>query len=165
MDGLLEILLLLLVGLCMLVGLVGVIIPIIPGALLIWLGVVVYAFGFGIEAIGWPSFILISLLGLFAGTADLWLPLVGAKTRGLSKRALLLGSIGAIIGTFVLPLIGTIIGYMLGLLAGEYNKHGDWELAKKRSLGGLADWGVATAVQLAGGLIMIFIFLISVTLN
>lgn len=165
MTGFLEFLALLLIGVFMLVGLLGVIIPIIPGTLLIWLGAIIYALVFGIESLGWPAFVFISLLGLFTGTADLWLPLLGAKTRGMSKRAMLLGGVGALIGTFILPLIGTIIGYMIGLILGEYDKRGDWDEARKAGLGGLADWGVATAVQLVGGFIMIFIFLMGVILN
>jgi hypothetical protein len=145
-------------------GIVGTVVPIVPGTLFIWLGVAVYAWHTGFTAISVGVFIFISLIALVAGTADLWLPLAGARTGGASKRALLFGTAGALIGTFLLPIpfLGTIIGYLLGLLLGEYQKHNDWELAKKASFSGLAGWAVATAVQIGGGIIILFIFVIQV---
>lgn len=145
-------------------GIIGTIIPIIPGTLLIWMGVAVYAWHIDFAVFGWGSFLLISLIALVTGTADLWLPLLGAKEGGASKRALLLGMVGAIAGTFLIPIpvVGTVAGYVLGLLLGEYQKHGDWELAKKAGLSGLAGWGLATAVQFGGGVLILIIFVIRV---
>ncbi len=146
------------------VGIIGTLIPVIPGTLLIWLGTAVYVWHVGIAAFGaWP-FALISLLALVTGTADLWLPLLGAKTGGASWRAMLLGTLGAILGTFLLPIpiVGTVAGYIGGLILGEYQKYGDWEQARKAGLRGLASWGVATAVQAGGGILILAIFIIRV---
>ena len=148
----------------MVLGIIGTIIPIIPGTLLIWMGVLVYAWHIGFSTFGIGLFLLLSLIAIITGTADLWLPLLGAKGSGASKRALLFGTIGALLGTFLIPIpvIGTIGGYVLGLLLGEYQKHGDWELAKKAGWSGLAGWGLATAVQLGGGILMLLIFVIHI---
>ena len=89
------------------------------------------------------------------------MPLLGAKTVGASLRAMVYGTIGAIIGTFIAPLLGTLIGYAGGILLGEYQVRGDWQEALKASLGGLAGWGLATAVQLGGGILILIIFAIS----
>ena len=77
------------------------------------------------------------------------------------KRLAVYGTIGAIIGTFIAPLLGTLIGYAGGILLGEYQVRGDWQEALKASLGGLAGWGLATAVQLGGGILILIIFAIS----
>ena len=148
----------------MILGIIGVIIPIIPGTLLIWLSITLYVWSKGMAVLGWGSFVLITLIALVTGTADLWLPLLGAKSGGASKRALLLGGIGALLGTFMFPVLGTIVGYALGLLLGEYHKRGDWLEARRASLGGVAGWGVATAIQLGGGLLMLLIFVVRVLL-
>ncbi len=147
-----------------LVGIVGTLIPVIPGTLLIWLGTAVYVWHVGIEVFGVAPFLIISVIALVTGTADLWLPLLGAKTGGASWRALLLGTVGAILGTFLLPIpiVGTVVGYIGGLILGEYQKYEDWEMAKKMGLQGLASWGVATAVQAGGGLLILLIFVIRV---
>jgi uncharacterized protein YqgC (DUF456 family) len=140
-------------------GLIGIVVPLIPGTLLIWLAVLVYVLANGITAVGWPSFIIITLIAITTGTADIWMSLLGAKTGGASRRAMLLGFVGAIVGSFIFPLLGTVIGYGAGILLGEYQKAGDWEAAWKASIGGLAGWGVATGVQLGGGLLMLIIFI------
>jgi uncharacterized protein len=160
MPELLESITLGLVITFMIVGLIGIIVPLLPGTLLIWLGVLVYVLDTGFTAVSLPIFILLTTIALVTGTADLWLPLLGARTVGASWRSLIFGAVGALLGTFFIPipLIGTLAGYALGILVGEYQKRGEWEAAIKASLGGLAGWGVATAVQLAGGLLMLLIF-------
>jgi hypothetical protein len=147
----------------MLVGLVGVIIPMIPGTLLVWLTVIVYAIlerASGLAAMDPVTLIVISLIAIVTGLADLWLPLVGAKVSGSSRRALVFGALGALAGTFLLPipLLGTIIGYAGGILLGEYHKHRDWDRAFRAGVGGVAGWGIATVLQLGGGLLILLIF-------
>lgn len=144
-----------------LLGIAGVLIPIVPGTLLIWLTIVVYTIVErinGFAAVDWVSFIAITLVALVTGLAEFWLPLLGAKVRGSSRRAILYGVVGGIIGTIALPLLGTIIGYALGVLLGEYHKLRDWDRALRASLNAVASWGVATAMQLGGGLLILLIF-------
>ncbi len=142
----------------MIIGLIGVIIPVLPGTILIWLVVVVYALFAGVDSMGWSAFIILNLMGLFTGTAVLWLPFLGAKTTGASKRSMMLGAVGLIIGTIIMPLIGTVVGYGLGILLGEYHKQQDWNKAIHAALGGVAGWGIATIMQFGGGVVMIIIF-------
>jgi len=140
------------------IGLVGTVVPLLPGTLLIWLTILVYAIVTGFTAVTPLGLTIHTLIALVTGTSDLWMSLLGARTGGASKRAILFGIAGAIIGTFVLPLFGTIIGYALGILLGEYQKRGDWEAALRAGLSGLAGWGIATVLQLGGGLLMLVIF-------
>jgi hypothetical protein len=150
------------------VGLVGTIIPILPGILLIWLAVLAYAVIESFTAIDVFTFIILTLIALVAGTADIWLSALGAKTGGASRRAIFLGIIGSIIGlvlgTPLIPipifgsLIGSVLGYAIGLLLGQYHKYQDWNTAIRASLGGVAGWGVATVVQFAGGVLILILF-------
>jgi uncharacterized protein len=143
----------------LLLSLVGTLIPIIPGVLLMWLTVFLYAWVDGFTAVSTPSFILISLIALTTGTSDLWLTLFGAKKGGANVKSMLIGTLGAIAGSFIFPLVGTIAGYIAGLLLGEYWQHGDWQLATKAGLGGLVGWGIATIIQFIGGIFILIIFL------
>ncbi|MBX3055629.1 MAG: DUF456 domain-containing protein [Anaerolineae bacterium] len=142
----------------MLVGLVGIIVPLLPGIFLIWAGVAVYVWRTGFEVISVPHFVLISLLVLVAGTSDIWLPYFGAKKSGAAKRSYLLSTVGAIIGSFLLPVIGTIIGFVLGLFLGEYWKHQNANTAVQVSWGGLKGYGIATLIQFVVGFIIIVLF-------
>ena len=143
----------------LLFGLIGTLIPIIPGVLLMWLTVFLYALVDGFTAVSTPAFIFISLIALTTGTSDLWLTLFGAKKGGASIKSMLIATLGAIIGSFALPIIGTIAGYIAGLFFGEYWQHGDWQIARKAGLGGLAGWGIATVIQFIGGIFILMIFL------
>lgn len=146
----------------MIVGLVGILIPIVPGMILIWLTVLFYAVverSNGFAAIDPLSFIVLTLIAVVGGLADLWLPLLGARVTGSSRRSVLFGFLGGIIGTFFFPLLGTIAGYAAGVLLGEYHKRRDWDQALRAGFKGLAGWGIATAVQLGGGLIILLIFI------
>ncbi|NCF69563.1 MAG: DUF456 domain-containing protein [Anaerolineaceae bacterium] len=147
-----------------LVGMIGIVVPILPGMLLVWFTVLVYAWRTGFEIIGWPSLVLITLLALITGLSNIWLPLLGAQKTGAAKRALFLGVVGAIIGTFVIPLpiLGTVIGYALGVFLGEFMKQRDWRLALKASLGGVAGWGISTVVEIVGALVILLIFVVQV---
>jgi len=143
----------------LLLSLIGTIIPIIPGVLLMWVIVFIYAWVDGFTAVSTASFIIISLIALITGTSDIWLTLFGAKKGGASVKSMLIGTVGAVVGSFIFPIIGTIAGYIAGLLLGEYWQHGDWEIAKKAGIGGLTGWGVATIIQFIGGLFIFVIFL------
>lgn len=151
----------------MLVGLFGIVVPILPGTILIWLAVLAYALAESFQAIDWVTFVVLTLIALVTGTADIWLALLGAKTGGASGWTFVYGMVGGIVGFFlfgtILPIVGNlfggIIGYALGILFGQYQKHGDWNLALKASLGGIIGWGVATIVQFAGGILMMGIFI------
>lgn len=147
-----------------LVGLVGVILPILPGTLLVWLSVLFYYLverALGFAAIDPITFIVVTALALVAGTSEIWLPLLGARQSGSSKRAMVAGLLGALIGTFVLPipLVGTVVGYAAGVLLGEYQKHGDWDKALRAGAGGLAGWGLATVLQLVTGFVILLVFI------
>ena len=143
----------------LLLSLVGTLIPIIPGVLLMWVIVLIYAWVDGFTAVSTTSVIIISLIALFTGTSDIWLTLFGTKKGGASIKSMLIGMVGALGGSFILPIIGTIAGYIGGLLLGEYWQHGDWEIAKKAGIGGLAGWGIATIIQFIGGIFIFVIFL------
>ncbi len=154
-----EVLLLGAALLLMIIGWLGILIPIIPGIFVIWMGLGLYAWQTNFEVIGIPLFVVLSLIILFAAATDLWLPLFGAKKSGAAKRALLLGMAGAIVGSFILPLVGTIIGLALGMLLGEYHKRRDWDTAVEVSWGGVKGWGIATAIQLVSGALVIIAFI------
>jgi uncharacterized protein YqgC (DUF456 family) len=148
-----------LVVLAFIIGLVGTIAPVIPGLLIIWLGALSYAWLVGFDVFSPWVFVLITLVALIAGTSNLWLAALGAKTTGASWRTLLVGLIGGIAGTFLIPIpiLGTILGYTGGLVLSEYVRQGEMRPALRTAFGGMVGWGVSTAVELAGGILMILL--------
>ena len=151
----------------MFIGLFGIVLPLIPGIALIWLAALGYAILEGFAAIDWLSFTAITVIALIAGTADIWMPLMGSKRSGASRRALLFGIVGGTLGFLILTpmfpiigsLIGGILGYALGILLGQYHKYRDWNIALKASVGGITGWGISMVVQMIGGLLIVVIFI------
>lgn len=145
--------------LIIIVGILGTILPIFPGIFVVWAGVGLYAWQTDFTVIGIPLFLLITAVTLFGGLSDLWLPLFGANQSGASKRSYLLSAIGAIVGSFLLPVVGTIAGFVAGLFLGEYWKHQNTATAVQVSWGGLKGWGLATLLQMALGVLIFILFL------
>jgi uncharacterized protein YqgC (DUF456 family) len=140
-------------------GLIGTIVPAIPGPFLVWFTMLIYAWLGQFETITPSTMIVLTVIFLVIATADIWMAMLGAKVVGTSRRAMVYGLIGSIIGFFSpLNLIGAILGYAIGVLLGQYQIHRDWRIALKASLGGLAGIGVSAMVQLGGGILMLIIF-------
>lgn len=142
----------------MLLGVVGVVVPLFPGLLLVWLSLTVYAVLDGFTVVNGGLFLALTLFILVTSTADLWLPLLGARATGASRRGMVYGIVGALLGFITLNLIGVVVGYAAGVVVGEYQLHQDWQKAIKASLGGLAGIGLSTLIQLGAAIIVVVIF-------
>jgi uncharacterized protein YqgC (DUF456 family) len=142
----------------MLLGLIGTVLPIIPGTILIFLAAFVYALVEGFQAIGWPTLIALGLLAAIATSADIWASTVGAKMGGASGWSVVVGLVGGLVGFFVFSLPGSILGSILGVLLTEIVRVGDWKQALKAGSGWLVGWVLSTVVQLGIGLVMVAIF-------
>lgn len=148
----------------MIIGVLGSLIPVIPGTLIVWGTIILYALAEranGYESLDPFTLIVVSLIAIVAGLSDIWLPLLGAKSSGRSKRSVIFGFVGGIVGTFLIPIpiVGMLIGYVIGLFLGEYHKVRDGGEAIRAGMAGLATWGAATLVQTGGSLLMFVIFI------
>jgi hypothetical protein len=158
MDQTVHIVVLVLTSLIMLVGVVGTVLPIIPGTILIFAGALLYALVEGFQAVGWPTLVVLGILAAVATTADLWASGIGAKLGGASGWSVLIGLVGGLVGLVVFNLPGAIIGAVLGVLLTEIVRVGNWRLALKAGSGWAIGWALSTVVQLGVGLIMVAIF-------
>ena len=140
------------------IGLVGIVVPMMPGIILIFAAAVAYAVFDGFQAVGWPTLIVLGVLMLVGTTADIWATSISAKAGGASGWSILAGLAGAVIGMLVLNLPGAIIGAVLGVLLVEMRRVGNLRQALKAGGGWLAGWLLAAVLQLILGLIMIAIF-------
>jgi uncharacterized protein YqgC (DUF456 family) len=154
-----NVLVLILAFLLMLVGLAGTVLPVLPGTILIFVGVLIYAFLEGFQAVGWPTLAALGLLTLVATTAELWASSVGAKMGGASGWSVLAGMGGGLVGLLVFNLPGAIIGAVLGVLVSEMVRVGDWQKALKAGSGWAIGWLISAVVQVAVGLAMMAIFI------
>lgn len=145
--------------LLMLIGLIGTVLPVIPGTILIFAGALLYALVDQFQAVGWPTLIVLGVLTAVATTADIWASSIGARIGGASVWSVIIGLLAGLAGFVVFNLAGAIIGAVLGVLLTELVRLGDWRQALKAGSGWLAGWVLSTVVQLGVGLIMLAIFI------
>ena len=149
----------------MIVGLIGVILPIVPGVGFIWLVALIYAIAERFATIDPITFAVLTVLGAIGVSADLWMSHAGAKVGGASAWSLLaglgLGAIGAIVGLVFLgvgAVPGAILGAILGIVLAEWYRHRDWREAFKVGGGWLIGCTLSGGVQFLIGVLMIVIF-------
>ena len=101
-------------------GIVGALVPILPGPLLIWLGALVWAWADGFVRIGWPTLLVLAVLTVIAWGADLGLTFLGSKKSGAGWRSIGVSMLGGLIGAILLssvPVVGTFIGAAIGSIS------------------------------------------------
>lgn len=145
-----------LVALAMVVGLIGTVVPVMPGLLLIWAAGLVYGFlgGFG-GGIGIAAMAVMTILLGLGLVASYVLPKRGGERGGAAKSSLRLGIVGAIVGFFVIPVLGLPIGGATGVLVGEYQRLGAWPQAWTTTKGVLKGFGLAVLAEFTAGLAMV----------
>jgi len=149
----------------MFVGLLGVILPILPGIGLIWLAILAYAIAERFATIDLITLTVITLLGAAGFSASLWAGQLGAKAGGAAPPSLLLGLLtglaGALIGMLLLgigAIAGAIIGALLGIILAEWKRREDWREAIKVGGTWLAGCALSSLIQFIIGTLMILIF-------
>jgi uncharacterized protein YqgC (DUF456 family) len=149
----------------MFIGVLGVLLPAVPGVGLIWIVALVYAIAERFATIDPLTFAVLTVLGAAGVTSDIWVSHAGGKLGGASWQALLaalgLGALGAVVGLFIggigaIPL--GIIGALLGIVLVEYRQRKDWKGAAQASAGWLAGCLLSGAIQLFISLAMVVLF-------
>lgn len=141
------------VGLVIAVGVVGVVVPVLPGALLVLAAVVAWVFERQ-DDVGW-AVLAVAVLVFAAGQVTKYLlPGRRLKRVGVPARTTWAGVALAIIGFFVVPVIGLVLGFVLGVYLAERLRLGSHGAAWPSTLHALKAVGWSTLVELATALIM-----------
>src|SRR5215204_553006 len=164
----------------MVVGLVGSVVPGLPGVTLIFLSALLYALLTDFQTVGAAVLVLLFVFAAIAFVADFIATSYGARRFGASNWGTVGGAVGGIAGALVGALflgIGSLFGLILGTIAGvfigEYlkrNRHGDQSPAQadghraSRAAGGVIIGYLASAViQGLLGLTSVVIFVVAVS--
>lgn len=135
-----------------LVGLAGTVLPLLPGTVLVWGGIVLGAWIDDFTRVGTTTVVVVSVLALLAWGLDYVAGLLGAQKVGASKQALLGAAVGTVVGLFM-GLVGVLFMPLVGAAVGEYLARKDHGRAVKV---GLATW-VGIMVGLIAKVVLAFI--------
>lgn len=153
-----------LAALIVIVGLVGTVLPVIPGTILIFAGLFVAAWADHFARVGVVGLAIIGALAILAFVADFVASVLGAKRVGASPQALVGATIGALVGLF-LGIPGMIIGPFIGAVGGELLARGRLAQAGKVGIGTWLGLVFAAVVKVVIAFMMIATFMTFYLMN
>lgn len=147
---------LILVAIAIAVGLAGIFVPFLPGSLLVWGAIAVWAYLVHTTTSWVVLGVVTALLGAGIAVKYLW-PARRMRAADISGRTLAAGAVGAVIGFFVIPVAGLLVGFVLGVFLAELATRRDrrraWASTVHAIEGVALSMGVEiTAALLAAGL-------------
>ena len=151
---------LVLIALAMLVGLVGTALPLVPGLPIVWLAALVYGLVEGFGTTGTVAFGVISVLAVAGIIGGVVLPHRHVAARGAARSSVMAGAVGAIVGFFVIPVIGLIIGGIVGIYAMELRRTGDSAAAWATTKTLLVGFGLGVLLELSAGVLMVVVWVV-----
>lgn len=128
------------------VGVAGLVLPMLPGAVLLVAGVVALAWASGFQVVGWGTVAFAGVMGVLITAVDWAASVLGAKAFGASRWAVIGSAVGLVVGLF-LGLPGIVFGPAVGALAFEYAKDPDFGRAAKAGAGALVGYVVGSVAK------------------
>lgn len=150
-----------LVGLAVVVGLVGIVVPILPGTILVFAAIAVWAFVTG-GSVAWTTFAVATFLLVTSGVVKYTWPGKRMKDAGIPTRSLMIGGVVGIVGFFVVPIIGLFIGFVLGTYVAELPRNKSHSAAWKSTVHATKAAGLSILVELLGALLASGVWLAAV---
>ena len=140
-------------------GLIGLILPILPGPALIFAGLVLAAWAEDFVHVGSMTIAILAVLAILAHAIDFMAGAFGAKKFGASRWASFGALIGAVVGVFF-GFIGVLIGPFIGAFLGEFMVKNHIQSATRAGIGSWLGIILGTAAKVALGFVMIGIFIV-----
>ncbi|WP_029252262.1 DUF456 domain-containing protein [Paraoerskovia marina] len=141
-----------LVGLVILAGLVGTIIQIIPGSFLVLGAVLVWAIVTGGQ-VAWTVFAISAVVVLIAAVVKFVVAGKYMVSKDIPSSTMWWGGAAGVVGFFVIPVVGLLIGFVAGVWVAELVRRKDGRAAWEATVVALKATGISILVELAAGLI------------
>jgi len=133
------------------IGLVGIVVPVLPGLLLVLAGVFVWALSAG-STLGWVVFGLSAVLYLAGLALQYAVPGRRMREAGVRSSTLVLAVLLGIVGFFVVPVVGGAVGFVLGIYLVELGHSRDSSTAWRSTKAALKAVFVSIGIELLAGL-------------
>lgn len=148
-------------GLLIVVGLIGIAVPVLPGLLLVWAAVLIWASEAQTTA-GWVVLGISTGLALSGFLLQYLLPGQRLRKAGITASTTVAGAVLAVVGFFVIPVVGGFLGFALGIYLAERIKLGTHSAALPSTKHALKAIGLSMGIELATGLAIASTWLIGV---
>jgi len=140
-------------------GLAGLVLPALPGPLLLFAGLLLAAWAEQFVYVGTWTLVVLAVMAALALLADFVAGAFGAKRYGASPRSVAGAALGAVVGIFF-GLPGLLLGPFIGALLGELSARRDLAAAGRAGWGATIGLVLGIAAKLALGFAMVGLFLV-----
>lgn len=135
------------------IGLAGIVVPVLPGLLLVWGGVAVWAFG-RTDATGWTVLALATVVAVLGSVVKYLLPGRRLRDSGVPWATIAAGTALGVVGFFVIPVVGVLVGFVLGIFLAELQRLKTGALAWPSTKQALVAVGFSILIELATALLV-----------
>lgn len=151
----------LLVGIAIAVGIAGVVVPVLPGALLVWIAIAVWAFAVG-SSTAWAVLAVVTVVIGGAQVVKLLVPGRHLRNAGVPRRSIVVGLVLAGVGFFLIPVVGFFIGFPLGIYLEERRRLGPHAPAWQSTRQALRAIGLSMLIELSAAVLAAAVWLAAV---
>jgi uncharacterized protein len=142
-----------LIGAAIVVGLVGIVVFVVPGLLIVWAAVLVWAL-FEQTLLAWGVLALATVVALAGTVVKYLLPGQRMRDAGVPGRSIVLGAVLGFVGFFLIPVVGLFIGFILGIFLAERIRLGGQGGAWPSTVHALKAVGLSILIELFAGLLI-----------
>jgi uncharacterized protein len=134
------------------VGLVGIVVPVLPGGLLVFAAIAVWAI---VEhtAVAWVTLGVAAALFVTAEVVKYLWPMRRMRAADVRTWSLVAGGVLGIIGFFVIPVLGLLLGFVVGVYLAELSLRRDSRRAWVSTVHALKGVALSVGVELTGALL------------
>lgn len=153
-----------LVAVAIAVGLVGIVVPLLPGMLLVYGAILVWAV-IAHTVASWVTLGIVTVVvGATTAVKYLW-PIRRMRRAEVPTAAVLAGGVLGIVGFFVIPVFGLVIGFILGVYLAELLRRRDLRRAWASTVHAVKGVALSTGVEFAGALAAAVTWLVAVAVS
>jgi uncharacterized protein YqgC (DUF456 family) len=153
-----------LVALAIAVGLIGIVLPLLPGTLLVFGAIAVWAVVEN-NVTGWVTLGVVTVLLAAATLVKYLWPMRRMRAADVRTLSLVSGAVLGIIGFFVIPVVGLVIGFVLGVYLAELANRGDQRVAWTSTKHAVKGVALSVGVELLGALLATGVWVVGVYLT
>jgi uncharacterized protein len=141
-----------LVALVIAVGVAGIVIPLLPGVIVVVAAIAVW----GLVVGGTDAWLVVAVaVGLLLAAQVLKYLVPGRRLReaGVPGSTLAVGAVAGVVGFFVIPVVGLVVGFVAGVYAAEHRRLGSSGPARAATASAIRAVGLAVAIEMTGALL------------
>ncbi len=153
-----------LAGVMIVVGLAGIVLPVLPGLLLCWAGVAVWALSLR-STTAWSILAAATAIMVIGSVVKYLVPGKRMRDAGVPWSTLGLGSLLGILGFFVIPVLGLFIGFVAGIYLAERIRLDDNSLAWPSTVAALKAVGISMIIEMLSGLLIALSWVVGVLIT